>query len=294
MPRTFVDAVKAGNIEKVIWLTDNHLGSINGADEDGLASLHWAVKYAYTPTLELLLKQQGIAINIQDHAGDTPLHWAAKLGHMPTLETLLKHPDIDINAQNIAGETPLCLAKKAWNNETGGSVILRLIAAGADVSRVYQDGSTLLHWAAGSGHIDIVNALIATKKLNVNQVDKHNSTPLYHASNIANLTSGRLYERYLEIIRALIKAGADATTGYPTIKKQTLKAWLLSQPDLAVALFLNNQLQYADIKPNLKQPLTLAQFCQAKVQQQIDSKALVLEEHALPEGLQNRLRLSAP
>lgn len=77
-----------------------------------------------------------------------------------------------------------------------------------DVNAVDEDGRTLLHWASGSGHLEIVESLLANFKANPNTHDEEGWTPLLSACS-----AGRL-----GVVKRLVAAGAqlDAVTSSGT------------------------------------------------------------------------------
>jgi hypothetical protein len=74
---------------------------------------------------------------------------------------------------------------------------------GQDVSFVDEYGNTALHFAALTGHLDVVRALVDAKS-NVNAVNVHGNTPLHNAA--AGLSP---LEVYSEIVWCLLASGAD-------------------------------------------------------------------------------------
>lgn len=71
--------------------------------------------------------------------------------------------------------------------------------------RIYEDGSTSLHWAARDGKLNTVEYFIKNKeekRVDVNKADKDGKTALHVAID----------RRHVEVVRALIAAGADVNT----------------------------------------------------------------------------------
>ncbi|MDR3703423.1 MAG: ankyrin repeat domain-containing protein [Candidatus Sulfopaludibacter sp.] len=108
--------------------------------------------------------------NVADRTGNTPLHTAAQLGSAELIEKLLaKGANVDARTakSNFGGrggggggfrfapageQTALMMAAKA--NEP--DAMKALVKGGADPKLKAQDGSTLLMFAAGSGHVEAV------------------------------------------------------------------------------------------------------------------------------------------
>ena len=107
----------------------------------------------------------------------------------------------DINAANADddGNTALCSmckSKSGAMSKTEATIAMWLIERGADVTKANADGETPLHLAAGSGNLDVLNALVA-KGATVTRT-KLDYTPLHyclstHDKNVA------LWDRLLEL-----------------------------------------------------------------------------------------------
>ena len=82
--------------------------------------------------------------------------------------------------------------------------VVRLIAEGTDLNAATGDGMSSVHWAAQSGQVEILNALLAAGAAVDSTTRIGSYTPLHIASGQANGA----------IVRALLEAGADvnATT----------------------------------------------------------------------------------
>ena len=74
------------------------------------------------------------------------------------------------------GRTPLL-----WASQSGHvKVVNTLLAAAADVDKADDQGRTPLLWASQSGHVDVVYPLLAAEA-EVNKADNDGQTPLYWA-----------------------------------------------------------------------------------------------------------------
>jgi len=92
-----------------------------------------------------------------------------------SLRALFRYP-LDVNVKNTAGFTALYYAIKKNDN----SCMETLLEHGADPNFVDEDGNTLLHIAAQSDAFFGATQL-ARYKLNPNQLNRHNLTPLHIA-----------------------------------------------------------------------------------------------------------------
>jgi ankyrin repeat protein len=140
---SFIEAVKAGNIEAV----KQHLAA--GVDVNA--------KYYF--------------------AGERPLHVAVKYGHKKIVSLFINN-DADVNAKNPYGKTSLHYATDQCDKD----IAELLIAEGADVNAKSPNGWIPLHRAAICGDKDIVELLIA-KGADVNAKTNLGTTPLHEAAN---------------------------------------------------------------------------------------------------------------
>jgi ankyrin repeat protein len=86
---------------------------INTAANKKETVLIFAVKYACTETIKILLSKPTIQVNAVDHEGNSALMHAPLFGkRCPEItQLLIKHPSINVNTINHMGETALSLAK---------------------------------------------------------------------------------------------------------------------------------------------------------------------------------------
>jgi uncharacterized protein len=115
-----------------------------------------AVKHNDIQSVQSLLKS-GVEVNVLDEAGQTPLMWATERKNIG-MAKLLIDKGANVNAVGLrvaSGATALSLA--AIN---GTAPLVRfLIERGADIKAQPGD-KTLLSWAAGFGHEDVVSVLL--------------------------------------------------------------------------------------------------------------------------------------
>jgi len=140
----------------------------NYALPDGTKVLLVAASHKSTKAAGALV-DGGADPNVADRAGNTPLHTAAQLGSVDLIEKLLaKGATVDARTakSNFAGrgggggfrfapageQTALMMAAKADKPDA----MKALVKGGADPKLKAQDGSTLLMFAAGSGHVEAV------------------------------------------------------------------------------------------------------------------------------------------
>lgn len=132
--------------------------------------------------------------------GNSPLHFVVLKENMEMLDILISS-GVDIDAQNKYGQTPLHFAITTDNE----MIIERLISAGADIEVLDNYGRSYLDLAAVGPHLEAVKILLKYYT-NVNSVNQSGATPLI----LITQALGNIYEeKYIEIIKLLIKAGAE-------------------------------------------------------------------------------------
>ena len=137
-----------------------------------------------------------------------PLHGAAAAGNVYFVNHFLAAPHgKDVNERRDGLRTPLHAAAGASSSNppptenSRVSVVLTLLAKGAEVNAKDSSGWTPLHHAAVGGYVSIIAALVAEEKTEVDLKDNFGVTPLYWVAG-----SG-----YYDGVVALIAAGADVT-----------------------------------------------------------------------------------
>ncbi len=146
------------------------------------------------------LLRDGADVNASQGDGMTALHWAAYGGQLEMIEVLV-YAGANLEAvTRVADYTPLMVATRTGH----GDAAVLLLDAGADPRAATVTGVTPLHFAAGAGQTQAVEALIAAGAEVDARESKMGQTPLIFAAN----------EGRTEAIRVLVEAGADvnATT----------------------------------------------------------------------------------
>jgi len=186
-------------------------------------ALHYAAQKGHKEVAELLISKDA-NVNARNVYGDTPLHEAARAEHEDIIRLLIDN-GADVNVKNNEGLTPaddaVCSTRKMVAPLT--LVAKLLIAKGADISIVsavhMEDldkakeliqkgasinvkdklGRTALHYAAGQGHKEMVELLLA------NGAEVNAGTNFYKGTPAEFAMSAG----HNEVVELLISKGAD-------------------------------------------------------------------------------------
>ena len=183
-----VEAARSGDYAAARALVEAG-GDVDASEPDGTTALHWAVRQDRTGIAKLLLKA-GADANAANRYGVTPLSLAGTNGNPETVALLLD-AGADPNLATPEGETPLMTAARTgnpdvlrlllthgarvndsetWRQQTAlmwaaaegnAAAASVLIETGADVAARSSGGMTALLFAARSGDLDTVRALLA-------------------------------------------------------------------------------------------------------------------------------------
>jgi len=144
------------------------------------------------------LLKQGASVQARDRMGRTALLVAVDRNHVESAKLLIEG-GADVNAQDHQLDSPLLLA-----GARGYLEVLKLtLGANPDFTIYNRYGGTALIPACERGHVEVVKALLQTD-VNINHVNRLGWTALLEA---IILSDGG--PRHQEIVRLLIKAGAD-------------------------------------------------------------------------------------
>ena len=156
----------------------------------------------FTDVIEALVHQKGINLNqthVQHENQPTALHVATWANNVDIVQILVNAPSININMQTEEGATPLYIACHSGHLE-----IVKILCAQVDqidYNLTQQNGCTPLFCACDLNFTDIVDHLLSFPKVNVNQINHHDRTPLIQASYRGQSPDGQTNEL---VIRALL------------------------------------------------------------------------------------------
>ncbi|MEN3258736.1 ankyrin repeat domain-containing protein [Sodalis endosymbiont of Spalangia cameroni] len=146
-------------------------------------ALRIATAHGSNEVFDRLLQSQDVDVNIADYNGNTALMECVRQDKNYRLNQLLNNTNIDINRQNNEHKTALMLAIEHNNTRMFDSL---LAADGQDLSLHGWCGETALHkavkLAVKSGNLSYVQELMAKSTDEINATDYDNNTPLHIAA----------------------------------------------------------------------------------------------------------------
>ena len=137
---------------------------------------------------------------------------AAGLGHLDAVRTLFDCATAEHRRDALL-----------WASEYGrNSTVEFLLDKGADLAAHRADGQTALHWAVIGGHPDTVKLLLRHNPP-LEQENTYGGTPLGQA--LWSAAHGGDPDRYIEILDALVNAGAKLPESHPPVNPK-IDIWL--------------------------------------------------------------------
>lgn len=137
-----------------------------------------------------LINAKDSKINLQDYENKTPLHYADRL---KTIEVLLTREDIDPLIKDDNGKTPFDYAKEGNRPE----IIKALIS-----NKYGAEKNSLLHLAACSGDVELVNSIVKEKvgkeEIDIDILNNKGHSSIYLAAE----------KGHLNVVKLLLKKGA--------------------------------------------------------------------------------------
>jgi hypothetical protein len=125
----------------------------------------------------LALIEHGAVIDSVDEEGRTPTHYAALNGH-PDILAVLLDAGAKVDVTDRSGWTPLFYASQRGDDES----VALLLRHGANAEARDWAKATPLILAANVGHVNIVESLLKTAKVNPTVADRYGKDALVYAT----------------------------------------------------------------------------------------------------------------
>jgi len=165
-----------GQVEVVRFIAnrgaDINIRDANNNNNNNTA-LHLVAESGSVDIINLLL-EKGMSVNVTNTNDSTPLHVSAQFGNIEATKDLVE-TGVAINYTNKSGVTALMVAAHCGKLEN----FCYLTEMGADINiRNNKNNNTALHYAAGSGSLDIIKLLLG-KGMSAKLSNKDGFTPLH-------------------------------------------------------------------------------------------------------------------
>lgn len=162
----------------VMALVENEKINVNQTNKSGYHALLLACGGEGDLEIVKILLNLGSDTGVSDEVGDTALIHAAARGYVTCVRALVEVEKINVNQTNKLGQPALLLACVEEGNK---DVVKVLLDHGADPSIADNDGDTALMQAAANGYTNCVKALMASGRVDINQINKRGRHALFMA-----------------------------------------------------------------------------------------------------------------
>jgi ankyrin repeat protein len=142
---------------------------LKASDERKYTALHWACVSGNKEVVDLLLEYGAMVTNTRD--GQTPVHIACLMGHSHIVASLASR-GYDLKVSDNQGMTPMAITAVNGDETCLGTLRAWKVAL----------EPTLLHHAAGAGHMKYIQRLINEPEIDINSQDAKGQTALMHAA----------------------------------------------------------------------------------------------------------------
>ena len=173
------------------------------ASYSGGTALFVAVRQQNKDLVKLLL-ENGADPNVKNNGGATVLHAAAETGALEIVKLLTDKKRTKIDIVDDRQNSALLYAVTNKRHE----VVEHLVKAGADPKSVNRQGQTFLHIAVHNADKKMVDFFLG-QGVDVNAANNQGRTALDMAVPKTTAYPGAPYRGQYDIVRRLIKAGAD-------------------------------------------------------------------------------------
>jgi serine/threonine-protein phosphatase 6 regulatory ankyrin repeat subunit B len=136
-------------------------------------------------TLQALLSDESLDVNVKNKDGETALHYAVARNNLFIIQELLAHPKIEVNARNYQGKSALHYAIRCNNL----CIVQALLAhPRIDVNIKNDRGYSFLNYAIETDNLCIVQELLRARQIDINGKDNHGNNVLIYAIHKGHLS----------------------------------------------------------------------------------------------------------
>ncbi|KAJ5291393.1 ankyrin [Penicillium angulare] len=162
----------------------------------GRELLFKALEYQQYSILAMLLRDHRIDVNSEDSRGRTALHFAVIYDDLTAIHLLMTHKMIKLNHLDSAGDTALLLAARTFDGGLSCRKILDSLISSPDVMVNQRDsrGRSIIWHAANTGNCDLVQKLSLLPEIKLDAADNDGIAPQERARQQGNLTIMDLLE----------------------------------------------------------------------------------------------------
>ena len=189
----FLRLAKVNNAEKCDELMTANPELVDCIDAGGYSAMHIAAAHGYQSLMTVLLKHKADK-ELLNYDKNTPLMLCAKSKQPETMNMLLD-AGADVNFTNRKGATALSHACVMGHMDLAKQLVKR----GAKIDTKPCELGSPLHWAAGSGNIDMCFWLINDLNVPIDIVDTNGGTPLLVA----------IHSKHSDLVQFLVERGAN-------------------------------------------------------------------------------------
>ncbi|XP_046548425.1 protein fem-1 homolog B-like [Haliotis rubra] len=188
-----------GHLDVVKYIVSQNKVDINSRGSRKKTPVMVAAAEGHKDVVEFLVNH-GADLSLVYSSGSSTLHIASLGGHLEVVKYSVSENKVDINSRGWRMKTPVMVAAEMGKKD----VVEFLVEHGADLSLVYDGGSSTLHLASAEGHLEVVKYVVSKYKLNINSRGWKKKTPVMVAAEMGEK----------DVVEFLVEHGADLSLVY--------------------------------------------------------------------------------
>ncbi|XP_048258284.1 putative ankyrin repeat protein RF_0381 [Haliotis rufescens] len=164
------------NVYIVEYLIKHNIADIESQGQVGRTPVLFAAEKGKQQVFDLLVGKR-CNLSAVDDKGNNILHLASFSGNVHIVEHLITHKIADIESPSLVGRTPVMFAAGQGKQQ----VFDLLVGKGCNLSVMDNEGNNILHLAAFTGTVGIVNRVLSESAVEVSATNNRGETPLQPA-----------------------------------------------------------------------------------------------------------------